>query len=88
MFAVKYLYRVYSMTRYKRRSDNPMMPEDGTRKVIHAYWIHERKTSSSSVTGYFILPSCICSNCGNFVPSERERCPKCRAIMDAEPKKQ
>ena len=75
------------MTRSKRRSDSPMMPEDGSRKAVHAYWIHQKVNNASSVTGYFILPSCICSNCGNYVTSERDRCTKCRAIMDAVPKK-
>ncbi len=75
------------MTKRKRRTDNPNPPQDGSRKVIHASWIHQKVNNDSSVTGYFILPTCICSNCGFFVQSERERCPKCRAIMDAAPEK-
>ncbi len=75
------------MTRQKRREELEAYEQMERRKTIHAYWVHQKKKNEHSVTGYFILPSCICSNCGYFVQSEREKCPKCRAVMDAEPKK-
>ena len=51
-------------------------------KTIHAHWIHDRVENKSSVKGYFILPGCVCSSCGTPQPSEREKCPRCGAIMD------
>ena len=49
---------------------------------LHACWIHTRIRSNESVTGYFILPECKCSNCGYVVGFERPKCPHCKAIMD------
>ena len=49
---------------------------------VHAHWTHEKKPDNYSVTGYFILPRCQCSNCGEWQSSERKICPKCKAIMD------
>jgi len=56
--------------------------QNGKRKGLHAHWIHEKKENKASVTGYFILPACRCSNCDTWQPSEREKCPKCGAVMD------
>ncbi|MBQ9327796.1 MAG: hypothetical protein IJ225_04590 [Solobacterium sp.] len=50
-------------------------------KELRAKWIHDRKEDPSSVNGYFILPACVCSNCGYRVGSERDRCPQCKANM-------
>ena len=56
--------------------------EPEIKKTIHAYWIHDRAKDEASVKGYFILPTCTCSNCKTQQASEREICPKCGAIMD------
>ena len=56
--------------------------EPEIKKTIHAYWIHDRAEDKSSVKGYFILPTCLCSNCKTQQASEREKCPKCGAVMD------
>ena len=56
--------------------------EPEIKKEIHAYWIHDTTRDEASVKGYFILPTCICSNCKTQQASEREICPKCGAIMD------
>ena len=52
--------------------------------AVHAHWIHETKEDLSSVTGYFVLPACRCSNCGTKQNTERSWCPKCKAVMDEE----
>lgn len=48
----------------------------------HAYWIHQKVESKSSVTGYVYLRQCKCSNCGTEYNMEKEVCPHCGAIMD------
>ncbi len=53
----------------------------------HAYWIHEKVRSKSSVTGYYSLPECRCSNCKTRSRREVLRCPGCGAIMDGKPEK-
>ncbi|MBO7703799.1 MAG: hypothetical protein J6S26_05070 [Solobacterium sp.] len=49
----------------------------------HAYWIHEKVKAKESVTGYYYLPDCICSNCGFYSRRELQTCRKCGAVMDA-----
>ena len=44
-------------------------------------WIHERVNSEYSVTGYFILRSCECSECGAICEQESNFCPNCGANM-------
>ncbi|MBQ9328574.1 MAG: hypothetical protein IJ225_08595 [Solobacterium sp.] len=51
-------------------------------KNKHGSWIHTRIEDPASVTGYFILPECTCSECGYVANFERERCPHCMAVMD------
>ena len=60
------------------------MTEKKDNSVKHAFWIHTKRKDDSSVTGYFTLPECTCSNCEFVVSFERERCPHCKAIMDQE----
>ena len=50
---------------------------------VHAYWIHERVKAKTSVTGYYYLPDCVCSNCGFYSRRELAVCRSCNAIMDA-----
>ncbi len=50
----------------------------------HAYWIHFTREDSESVNGFVYLPQCTCSNCEKRVNFEKEVCPYCGAIMDAE----
>ena len=40
-------------------------------------WMHEEAQSNNSVTGYFKLPECECSNCGCIVQQEANFCPHC-----------
>ena len=51
--------------------------------TVHAYWIHERIKVKQSVTGYYYLPDCSCSNCGKYSRRELPVCPGCNSIMDA-----
>ena len=48
----------------------------------HAYWIHDRRESDTSVMGYLYLPSCRCSRCGHQAGIEKDICPQCGAVMD------
>ena len=55
--------------------------------TTHAYWVHEKIKVKESVTGYYYLPDCSCSKCGQYVRRELPVCPKCNSIMDAKPQK-
>jgi hypothetical protein len=55
--------------------------------TVHAYWIHEKIKVKQSVTGYYYLPDCSCSNCGHYSRRELPVCGHCKAVMDAKPKK-
>ena len=59
------------------------MAADVNNSGKHGYWVHTKVRNEQSVTGYFILPECTCSMCGYVAGYERERCPHCRALMDA-----
>lgn len=51
-----------------------------TREMVErmrGYWMHKKIQSSNSVTGYFKLPKCECSNCGCIVLQETNFCPHC-----------
>lgn len=48
-----------------------------TRDQMRGYWIHEKIQSNQSITGYFELPCCECSNCGCYVQQETNFCPYC-----------
>ena len=50
----------------------------------HAYWAHEKVKSSTSVTGYYYIRDCACSNCGQYSRAELATCPNCGCVMDAE----
>ena len=58
--------------------------QPGDAVSVHAHWIHKRMFNASYLSGYITLPACRCSNCGTPQPSERDRCPKCGAVMDEE----
>ena len=47
-----------------------------------AFWIHEKIDDEESVTGYYYLPQCHCSNCGHLSSYEKPVCPHCGAKMD------
>lgn len=53
-------------------------------QVKHAYWIHEKIKNENSVSGFIYKRECTCSNCGKEVNMEKEKCPYCGAVMDAE----
>lgn len=48
-----------------------------TQDQVRGYWIHEKIQSNQSITGYFELPCCKCSNCGCYVQQETNFCPYC-----------
>ena len=61
------------------------VPKQNPPKKRHkAYWVHDRVKSDQVVGGYYILPSCTCSKCGFRSGSEKERCPRCRTVMEKE----
>ncbi len=45
------------------------------------HWIHDTVEDESYVTGYKVLPSCVCSECGYHSNSEKTVCPKCGERM-------
>lgn len=53
-----------------------------TSEERHAHWIHFSRQEDTSVTGYVILPQCICSACKQRMNYEKKNCPFCGAIMD------
>ena len=63
------------------------MTDKNNEKIIHAYWIHRKIADHVAVSGFFYARECSCSNCGKEVNMEKERCPFCGAVMDAEPEK-
>ena len=50
-------------------------------KENRAYWIHERIDDHESVTGFYYLPQCRCSNCGHLSSYEKPKCPHCGLEM-------
>ncbi len=44
-------------------------------------WLHTRVSYEQSVTGYFLLSSCECSECGVICEQESNFCPNCGADM-------
>ncbi len=48
----------------------------------HAHWIHHKRPEADSLTGFFYLPGCDCSNCGYTANLEKKICPSCGAVMD------
>ncbi len=60
---------------------------DARKPAPHAYWIHEKIKVKQSVTGYYFLPDCTCSNCGYYSRRELPVCLGCNAVMDAKPPK-
>lgn len=48
------------------------------------YWIHEIIDDEESVTGFYYLPQCRCSNCGYLSSYEKPKCPHCGMIMNTE----
>ena len=48
----------------------------------HGKWIHESIRSGNSLTGYFLLPTCSCSECNCCVSSDSPYCPNCGAKME------
>ena len=53
-------------------------------KEKHGFWLHHIRSSKSSVSGFFYLPECDCSCCGETMRMEKDICPVCGAIMDKE----
>ena len=51
-------------------------------------WIHERVNVGFeySVTGYFLLRSCKCSECGAICEQESNFCPNCGCRMEGDDK--
>lgn len=60
-------------------SDVPSVEQDRKGR-----WIHERVYSEYSVTGYFILRRCECSECGAICEQEFNFCPNCGTDMRGE----
>lgn len=54
---------------------NPVSQEQVEK--MRGYWIHEKIQSNQSITGYFELPCCECSNCGCYIQQETNFCPYC-----------
>ena len=51
-----------------------------TREMVgrmRGYWMHKKVQSNNSMTGYFNLPECECSDCGCIVPQQANFCPHC-----------
>ena len=46
-----------------------------------ANWVHDMVSDENYSSGYKILRSCTCSNCGYHSPSEKKVCPKCHSKM-------
>lgn len=64
------------------------MNNDNSKKPApHAYWIHEKIKVKQSVTGFYYLPDCTCSNCGYYSRRELPVCLNCNALMDEKPPK-
>lgn len=55
-------------------------------KEAKGHWIHEKFSSDNSVTGFFYLSECHCSECGCYVQQESNFCPNCGTNMRAETK--
>lgn len=53
--------------------------ETGSLPILKEYaeWIHDREPDESYTTGFKILPSCTCPNCGYHTSWEKSICPKC-----------
>ena len=45
------------------------------------HWIHDVEEDTNYVTGYKILPSCKCSECGYHANRPKTVCPVCGAKM-------
>jgi len=54
----------------------------------HGYWIHHKRETENSTSGFFYLPVCDCSVCGKTVNMEKKICPYCGAVMDETPPKE
>ena len=65
------------------RNKKPRWTEQEVEEILklRGYWIHEEIQSNQSITGYFKLPSCECSNCGFLVQQELNFCPNCGCLM-------
>lgn len=68
----------------KSVTPNDIMRFPSVKPERNGRWIHERVNSEYSVTGYFILRSCECSECGAICEQESNFCPNCGADMRGE----
>ena len=58
--------------------------EEGLRIPVissNPIWIHDKVEDASYVTGYKLLRSCTCSNCGYHISSPKPVCPRCGIKM-------
>ncbi len=60
-----------------RKDDNVL---DAIEAVI-PHWIHHKREDAASVSGFYWLPECECSECGFVVNMEKPVCPHCGANM-------
>ena len=45
-------------------------------------WVHDKEKDPSEPSGYRILPSCTCLNCGYHADEETPECPRCGLRFD------